>query len=984
MGDIPDSNIKAGFSMAAYDDGAGTIKPIKLGAQLTQHGYDHTEFGENGHAGSTVPHNLQPNWEDLYHNDTGTRGFETTWLNTNMIVKSNTVDLEGFPAKEFVIESYGYSGGGTHMANASMPIRKGDKIRLVKRGLNSSPTSAIGTGAAPVEFTVATVRGGENADNDITIDVSETVGGSNNDYDGYFVAINTPGLCRNFSQKGGFLAYINDLHHCVTKRENIAASTRILEIINSGRHQCVIKVDNTSIFSGSNDNEFIAYLYNETPTFALRNTMPDTIASNSANCKTGLKVIGIDSALKEVTLDWSEGKDNAGTEILNYDNLHRLYISPYKYWLYVAINMTDSDDKAVSARRYGNVNLMTNNWTDSNSVNRSWTGEALHGTYTNDYVDTPFTNRSGLGTTFNEYLFNDTTTGGVNGAYLNKWKLDREKDHSNINCDTDFGFGGFDEETLTGGHTGATVAIDSQYNRIKMPGVVSGADIEEGDTLNFLVDYKEVGISHKTTIRSRNHSSYPPYLYSIFEDELPTQPKLNVAPFKDDPLLTEFTWDASDGDLWYGILHIDSKSIDSQYHNAFFHLPLNEEGLDGAIVTLAGNSLYYNNTDVDASSKTALFSYSGAKIDSEGLAGNCVRFDGDNDVITYGPPTTGNLFSNITNEASILLHVVPDNGISGSTNNIFKGMPFHIFYNATAGKVVARCYTDDDDGDGTENYVELSSPDIITDGQTPTCIAVTIDPDLKSANCKLFINGALVDQSGLISSSAPGEAGNNWHNSNGTPKPAFTTDQGFTSATAAISFAGSIAYGETITIISTDGTSVTYTARAANDYANNEFDVDNGFDDKATALKGAIEHASGHNGKITVSQGGLGNVTLTLTQADEGQAGNTTITENLGNTTKSDFTGGDAATATIGTATNSFAGRIEEVVIYNKCIYPVVPSVAKFILDKPLKEIQNGTAISNNARLFVKDYHNIRGSSVSEVAASSPVSFRKAAFRLVD
>ena len=48
------------------------------------------------------------------------------------------------------------------------------------------------------------------------------------------------------------------------------------------------------------------------------------------------------------------------------------------------------------------------------------------------------------------------------------------------------------------------------------------------------------------------------------------------------------------------------------------------------------------------------------------------------------------------------------------------------------------------------------------------------------------------------------------------------------------------------------------------------------------------------------------------------------------------------------------------------------------------KEINNGTPISNNARLFIKDYHNIRGSTTSEVAASSPVSFRKAAFRLSD
>lgn len=125
---------------------------------------------------------------------------------------------------------------------------------------------------------------------------------------------------------------------------------------------------------------------------------------------------------------------------------------------------------------------------------------------------------------------------------------------------------------------------------------------------------------------------------------------------------------------------------------------------------------------------------------------------------------------------------------------------------------------------------------------------------------------------------------------------AVTTEGGGAAAdvasTATITFAGSIAYNQSITIISTDGTSIEYTAKADNDYANNEFDVDNGFDDKATALKGAIEHASGHNGKITVSQGGSGNAVLTLTQATAGPLGDRTITEDLGNTTKTDFSGG--------------------------------------------------------------------------------------------
>jgi hypothetical protein len=118
-------------------------------------------------------------------------------------------------------------------------------------------------------------------------------------------------------------------------------------------------------------------------------------------------------------------------------------------------------------------------------------------------------------------------------------------------------------------------------------------------------------------------------------------------------------------------------------------------------------------------------------------------------------------------------------------------------------------------------------------------------------------------------------------------------DAGIAAATATITFAGSIAYNTSITIISTDGTDITYTAKADSDYSANEFDVDGGFDDKALALKAAIEHASGHNGKITATGAFVsGEYVLTLTQATAGTEGNTTITENLGNTTKTNFTGG--------------------------------------------------------------------------------------------
>lgn len=89
---------------------------------------------------------------------------------------------------------------------------------------------------------------------------------------------------------------------------------------------------------------------------------------------------------------------------------------------------------------------------------------------------------------------------------------------------------------------------------------------------------------------------------------------------------------------------------------------------------------------------------------------------------------------------------------------------------------------------------------------------------------------------------------------------------------------------------------------------------------------------------------------------------------------------------TSGTSSSlSFDGKIEEVVVYKKCIYPVVPQDESFIFTKPVSE-QNATSLASaksyNTKLFIKDYHNIRGKTREEVTSSSPVSWRKASFPL--
>jgi len=77
---------------------------------------------------------------------------------------------------------------------------------------------------------------------------------------------------------------------------------------------------------------------------------------------------------------------------------------------------------------------------------------------------------------------------------------------------------------------------------------------------------------------------------------------------------------------------------------------------------------------------------------------------------------------------------------------------------------------------------------------------------------------------------------------------------------------------------------------------------------------------------------------------------------------------------------NGFNGKIEEIVAYEDVIYPVNPKDGEFINTKNNKEFEPGelpTPLSYVARLFVKDFHNIRGTSTSDVATSAPVSFMK-------
>ena len=92
------------------------------------------------------------------------------------------------------------------------------------------------------------------------------------------------------------------------------------------------------------------------------------------------------------------------------------------------------------------------------------------------------------------------------------------------------------------------------------------------------------------------------------------------------------------------------------------------------------------------------------------------------------------------------------------------------------------------------------------------------------------------------------------------------------------------------------------------------------------------------------------------------------------------FLGSDAASSSL-----ALTGRLEEIVIYNKAIYPFTGKDSTFIFTKPVSELtdtENSSSKSYVAKIFIKDYHNIRGTTSREVATHPQISFRKAGFFL--
>ena len=317
---------------------------------------------------------------------------------------------------------------------------------------------------------------------------------------------------------------------------------------------------------------------------------------------------------------------------------------------------------------------------------------------------------------------------------------------------------------------------------------------------------------------------------------------------------------------------MDNENIEHQYHKSI-HIPLNEKPsgrFSGNAYLYGYDSLAYNYTDETYTYDKGDSFHAGSRTrlttSIEGLAGNCVQFDGD--LVTQRKLSfTTAYVDDIGSEMSLVAHFTVDSLTKIDEQSDDKGYIFNS-ENSVAlwvdkdGKVNATLSTDD-----ASTTVALKSTYTVPVGNNiPTNIILTCDTSLITGNVKLFVNGVLEDQSGK----------------------------------------------------------------------------------KTTA-------GSSKNWKI-----------------DED-------IENLDSISEIGYQ------ESSGVDKNFFNGKLEEIVIYKKAIYPVDPKEGKVVIYKPIKEFTTAEIAagkSTNYKLFIKDYHNIRGTTTEEVASTSPIGIRKSGLGL--
>ena len=674
-----------------------------------------------------------------------------------------------------------------------------------------------------------------------------------------------------FSQKGfislGFTGSSgNRLEDGISwqKRENPLVSTRIIEIVSQSEQGTSVRIDQPDIFNCENDSNstFILYKEDSRAVSGVETDSPTAISltGESTTFIFDRKKLSGDVLTISRSDFFSEMPDETSVDIpkMNY------FISPYKYWLYLRFLPKVKGNSGYPVIDYGRFSGPE----PMDFPKRSYKSLVV--------TETPYKGLSGLhltanetstaayktlspkdvGPTWKESVFTD-------GKYLNSWQMDYAALRPVFEQSQDYGFGVFSEETPEQGQCFENNALVG-WNENILPNVVNVNTLKPGSKISFMITPQDNTQGYSISINSQENSSNSPYLITTYFDALSLIDAFKILPDEENPMFPQFTWGISGSDLWYGFIKIGTDAIYGQYHNKELHIPMNESTT--ATLTVDSSTTTYTIADRVLPSNLTMT--------REGLAGYAVDFNGTNSYLRYGVTPDITLPAaeqiqpdptpNCTTYMSVIAHCVPD---SGATDNRYiisqegaLAEKFYIRLNST-NQVEARVWY------SANGYVDLSSGAIVaSDGETPAVIILTVDTTVMEGNVKLYVNGKLEDQTGLVDSSG---TVNNW--------------------------------------------------------------------------------------KINTALHSLG--------AESLSGGYLMI--------------GNSGSASSNTS-DAFDGKIEEIVIYKDLIYPVDVKSGKYTLTKPLKEItSSGRRLSYNAVLFIKDYHNIRGTKPEDVARTEQLTFSK-------
>ena len=735
----------------------------------------------------------------------------------------------------------------------------------------------------------------------------------------------------NFGQKGAVL--LNDFEertgYDFVSRECIFASARILQLIDDYS----VLVDDPSLFNLPADEVYRIYTYGT-----------NLLDANYDD----LKVEKKDGAI----ITFTEKVPRVGGFVTT-----TCFISPVRFWLVVMIDNRDAAaaGNLLTERTYGSVNLLKSLETDA------------------DIADNPNTaNFNGI--TFAESKLTDAAT------YTNAHTLDPYISGGAFKNNVDYdGKGALDEEKNQDGGVVVRKSLNalsdvSQFHDLDISSAITLDGLKPGDSFNMAIVSGEPQADDKLVFTAVSASSNKPYFLGRFRDEVPQRPILTVEPFEGDNFYPHFKWESSDADTWYGFLIIDNNQIPSQYHNSIFHLPMNETGLHNVAVPASTieNTRFNYNSDTGVVASTTHITASGVVWHREGLAGNCVYFDGSNDYIVYNPSSAATATITITDYTELnpgdKVNLIATDGTNydftnGSQSSVAGTWESTTSNNATATNLMNVINTSSGPAGtrftATVDGAEVTATQATTgaDGNTTVTLTDGGTVGMTKAN---FTGGG--DTLGDITSEASFIA----H---------IIPDSSVAGAT------NYILYGDPIRLW-LDATTGKINATVYWDYSDSARGI--------TLTSGSIIPIDGETPTsiiVTLDKNlKHGNAKLFLNGRLEDQSGLCLASATAAAATNNWGSDDDVYIKHnpfyVGFTSNSFHGRIEEVVVYNKAIYPILPQQQEYVFKKPLQEIQGSAPVSYAARLFIKDYHNIRGTVPTQVASSSQISYAKAGFDL--